>query len=244
VVKDGVSASARSLVRASAALLALFVLFTGLGMALVALLSATGRHDVLERFARAFGLLLSWRMAPGQPVVTALLIFLGNTLACGFVALAGPLAAAGELRLRSARGLLDRFLRVAYGQRGVVSRLCPALAGAPVDAPRSGFAVAALVPVFSLAVNGLYSGLALGIALTMLPASAVLGVAWYAPLECAALALSGALSLRFACSGRATSLAGLRAEAVSAYALGPSLTVIGLLALSALLEASVIASSG
>jgi hypothetical protein len=234
------------LVRTALVLLATFAAVAAAGVLAACALRLAGRDDLLRDFARAFGGLLVWRMVPGQPALTGLLVLIGNGFACAFVALGGPLACALELRARARGGLLDRFLRVAYSRPGVAGHLFPGLRVAGPEAPRTGIAVSVMLPVLCLAVNGLYTGLTVGIVLGTRLAERLPPLAGYAPLECLALALSAALSVCFAgaCAARGVTAAGGLGLALRAtHTRGRAALVALLLAAAAAIEAAVIEST-
>lgn len=232
------------LVRVTLAMLAILAAAAAAGLLTASALRSAGREDLLRDFARAFGGLLAWRLVPGQPALTGCLILLGNGLACAFVALGGPLACAFELRARAQRGLLDRFLRVAYSRPGVAGHLFPPLRVAGSEAPRTGIAVSVLLPVLCLAVNGLYAGLTVGTVLGTPLAGLLPPLAAYAPLECLALAVSGALSVCFAgaCAVRGVTAAGGLGQALGATHTPRRVGLVAaLLVAAAVVEAALIA---
>jgi hypothetical protein len=231
------------LIRAALVMLGTFAATAAVGLLSAWALTSAGREDLLHDFARAFEGLLAWRLVPGQPALTGCLILLGNGLACAFVALGGPAACALELRARAQRGLLDRFLRVAYSRPGVAGRLFPPLGVAGPEAPRTGIAVSVMLPALCLAVNGLYTGLALGAVLGTPLAERLPQLVSYAPLECLALALSGALSVCFAgtCAVREVTAAGGLGQALrAAHTRGRVALVAALLAAAAFVESVVL----
>ncbi len=228
------------LIRPVLAMLALFGagLCLGLGSALA--LRAVGRDDLLDRLARWFGSLIAWRMAPGQPAVTGLLIAAGNGAACEFVALTGAAACWLELRLRASGGLLDRFLRVAYARPSALGRVAPLLAGAGPEKPRTGLAICLLLPALCLLTNGLYAGLATGLVAVTPHAGSLAMLLAYAPIECLALALAASLSVAFARA--AADARGLREAWAMAHTPARHALVCGLVAVAAAIEAAQIAA--